>query len=187
MVRRTLCEQARPRRYRPVLTGLILSLSVAGPAHAASQGSLGATSTGTVTITASVSPRANISGLTDIAFIDQVPTEAASGTRGVCIWSNTRSQTYTVTASGSGPGGDFLLSNGARKVPYAIRWNAPGAATSLSNGVTSMTLISAANQQTCKSEPRSASLTVEIEPSDLQTMEPGVTYVGTLTLIVAPE
>ena len=79
------------------------------------------------------------------------------------------------------------MSNGARKVPYAIRWNARGAETSLSNGVTSMTLISAATQQTCKSEPRSASLTVEIEPSDLQTMEPGVTYVGTLTLIVAPE
>lgn len=186
MVRKTLREQAR-RRHSPVLTGLILGLSVAAPAHAASQGSLGAASTGTVTITASIVPRANISGVTDIALTDQDPMRSASQTRGICIWSNTRSQTYTVTASGSGPGGNFLLSNGAQEVPYAIRWNAGGANTSLSDGVRSMTTISAATQQTCNSGSRSASLTVEIEPADLQTMEHGLAYVGTLTLIVAPE
>lgn len=187
MVRRTFCEQVRPRRHSRVLAGLILGLSVAVPAHAASQGSLGTASTGTVSITASIVPRANMSGMTDIALADRDPMKAASRTRDICIWSNTRSQIFTVTASGSGPRGRFLLSSGAQAVPYAIRWKAREAETSLSNGVTSMTLISAGTQQTCNSGPKSASLTVVIEPADLQTMEPGEAYVGTLTLIVAPE
>ena len=180
-------KQALAGQPRHILAGLILSLSLADGAHAASQGSVGATSTGTVIISVSVPPRARISGLTDIALVDQDPTRAASGSRDVCIWSNTSSQTYTVTANGSGPGGDFLLSNGARKVPYAIRWNARGAETRLTNGVTSMMLVSAATEQACASEPGTARLTVEVEPADLKTMEPGVAYVGTLTLIVAPQ
>ena len=47
----------------------------AAPASAATQGTLGATSTGNITITVSVPSRVQITGLTDVAFTNVDPTD----------------------------------------------------------------------------------------------------------------
>src|SRR5262245_5627324 len=77
----------------------------AAPALAATQGNLGATSTGSVAITASVPSRVRITGLADVAFTNQDPGTDASNAQDVCVWSNTATKGYTITATGSSAAG----------------------------------------------------------------------------------
>jgi hypothetical protein len=83
------------------------------PVLAATQGSLGATSTGTISISASVPARARLSGLVDVAFTNVDPSTAASSAQSVCAWSNTATRGYKITASGSGAANAFTLANGS--------------------------------------------------------------------------
>ena len=169
---------------------VLLSTNVPSPAYAATDGSLGATSTGTLSITASVPNRARISGLSDIDFTNQDPASAATAAQNVCVWSNTATKAYTVTASGSGDSSAFTLSNGGAVVPYQVQWaGASGALTGtvLTPGSASASFTSAATNQNCASGPNaSASLIVGVDTSDLGTMSAGSNYTGTLTLLVTP-
>jgi len=183
---------ANKRRFFTALSLAGLSSAACiSPALAATQGSLGATSTGSVTITASVPARARLTGLTDVAFTNQDPAVAASNAQNVCVWSNTATKAYTITATGSGTGNAFTLANGALTTPYSVQWNATSGQTSgtaLATGTASATLTSAATQQSCTSGPTSsASLIVGIATTDLQTMQASTTYTGTLTLLITPQ
>jgi hypothetical protein len=166
-------------------------LAFGASAFGATQGSLGATSTGTVTISASVPARARLSGLTDVSFLNQDPAVAASTPQNVCVWSNTATKAYTITATGSGAANAFTLANGALTTPYSVQWNATSGQTSgtaLTAGTASGSLTSVATQQSCASGPTSsASLIVGIATTDLQTMQASTTYTGTLTLLITPQ
>ena len=65
------------------------ALAIPSTALAATQGTLGTTSTGSVSIGATVPGRVQISGLTDVAFGTVDPTVPASSAENVCVWSNT--------------------------------------------------------------------------------------------------
>ena len=177
---------------RFVLLGTVLACGLgSGQAFAASQGSLGATSTGSVAITATVPTRARITGLTDIAFTNQDPSVAASSAQNLCVWSNTATKAYTITATGNGAASAFTLSNGATTVPYSVEWAASSGQTSgtaLTAGTASASLTSTAADQICASGPAaSASLVVGISTADLGTMSAGSNYTGSLTLLVTPQ
>lgn len=177
---------------RSIAVAAALACAVtAGHASAApTQGTLGATSTGIINISASVPNRARITGLTDVAFTNQDPNTAASSAQDVCVWSNTATKAYTITASGSGTASAFTLSNGTITVPYAVEWNASSGQTSgtaLTAGAASPSLTSSATNQTCASGPAaSASLVVGITTANLGGMSAGSSYTGTLTLLVTP-
>lgn len=164
---------------------------VSVPAMAATQGTLGATSTGTVAISASVPNRARITGLADVAFTNQDPGTAASNAQDVCVWSNTATKGYTVTASGSGASNAFTLAGGSSPVPYSVEWSASAGqttGTALTAGTASAGLVSTATQQICATGPAdTASLIVGISTADLGTMEAATSYTGTLTLLVTPQ
>ena len=155
------------------------------------QGTLGATSQGSVLITASVPNRARITGLTDVTFASQDPNTAASGAQSVCVWSNTATKAYTITATGSGTASAFTLTNGSGTVPYSVEWAATSGqtnGTALSTGTASASLTTAAVNQTCSAAPTTtASLIVGIATTDLGTMSAGTSYTGTLTLVVTPQ
>lgn len=176
-------------------TGLALlacaSLMQTTPAFAATQGSIGATSQGTINIQASVPSRARISGLNDVSFLNQDPTSDASSSQDVCVWSNTTTKAYTITASGDGAAGAFTLTDGSGTVPYSVEWSSSAGQSSgsaLSTGVASVSLLSTATNQSCASGPSSsASLIVKLASADLSTMATGSTYAGTLTLLVTPQ
>lgn len=174
-----------------VLGAVAASALMGGEAFAATQGSLGATSTGSIGISASVPSRARITGLQDVAFTNQDPATAASDAQSVCVWSNTATKEYTITATGSGTGSAFTLSNGSGTVPYSIEWAASSGQTSgtaLTAGTASASLTSTATSQNCASGPAaSASLIVGIGTTDLGTMGAGSSYAGTLTLLVTPQ
>lgn len=185
----------KTKRSRLINGTLICIMAIAalasGTANAATQGTLGATSTGTVGISASVPNRARITGLTDVASLTQDPNTAVSVAQNVCVWSNTATKGYTITASGSGTASAFTLANGTLTVPYSVQWSATSGATTgsgLTTGTASAGLVSTATQQTCTSGPTSsASLIVNMSTTDLGTMQAATTYTGTLTLLVTPQ
>ena len=189
----TTTKAARGAGKRIAIIGAALacawasSPALAGP----TQGTLGATSTGIINISASVPNRARITGLSDVSFTNQDPAVAASNAQSVCVWSNTATKGYTITASGSGTSSAFTLTNGTGTVPYSVEWAATGGQTSgsgLTAGTASSTLTTGAVNQTCSSAPlTTASLIVKMATVDLGVMSAGSSYTGTLTLLVTPQ
>jgi hypothetical protein len=166
-------------------------LMTAAQTSAATQGSLGSTSTGTVSISASVPNRVQLTGLTDVAFTNQDPAVAAANAQSVCVWSNTSTKGYNVTATGSGTSSAFTLANGSLTVPYSVEWAGSSSAssgTALASGTALTGLASTATNPTCSTGASStASLIVRISSANLQSMQAATSYTGTLTLVVAPE
>ncbi|MCH8614864.1 hypothetical protein LZ016_01920 [Sphingomonas sp. SM33] len=162
-----------------------------GTAFAATQGTLGATSTGSISIGASIPNRVQISKLADVSFTNQDPSVNASNAQSVCVWSNTSTKGYNVTATGSGTANAFTLANGALTVPYSVEWagsSGQSSGSALTAGTALTGLTSTATNMNCASGPAtSASLIVKISSANLQTMQAATTYTGTLTLVVAPE
>ena len=177
--------------HMPILAGVAGTLLLAAPAAASTQGSFGATSTGSLTINASVPGRVRISGLNDVAFSNVDPSVNATDAQNVCVWSNTSTQGYRLTATGSGASNAFTLANAALTVPYTVEWSGSSGQTSgtaLTAGSALTGLTSSATNSNCASGPSaSASLIVKIGASSLQTMNASTSYTGTLTLLVAPE
>ena len=178
-------------RFFSLPAACIAALMANGTALAATQGSLGTTSTGSISIGASVPNRVQISGLADVSFANQDPATPAANAQNVCVWSNTSTRGYNVTATGSGAGSAFTLAGGASTVPYAVEWagsSGQSSGTAFTSGAALTGLTSTATSATCASGPgSSASLIVRISTANLQTMEAATAYTGTLTLVVAPE
>ena len=177
-----------------IKTGVValLLLGSAGTAQASTQGTFGATSTGSVSINASVPARVRISGLADVDLTNSDPSSNAAVAQDVCVWSNTATRGYRVTASGSGAANAFTLANGALPVvPYSVEWSGTSGqttGTSLVTGTALVGQISSATVQDCSSGPvSSASLIVRVGSTALQAMPAATTFTGTLTLVVAPE
>lgn len=169
----------------------IAAVTIAAPALAATQGTLGATSTGNVTITVSVPSRVQITGLTDVAFTNVDPSTTATNAQSNCVWSNTATKGYTITATGSGTSGAFTLASGAlAPVNYSVQWNqstGQSTGTALTAASVSGTFNSTATTPTCATAPAtSSSLIVSISSAQLLTMASLTTYTGTLTLLVSP-
>lgn len=176
---------------RRLAVACIVALTFDGGALAATQGGLGVTSTGSVAIGASVPNKVQLSNLADVSFANQDPATAATSAQNVCVWSNTSTKGYNVTATGSGLGSAFTLANGALTVPYSVEWagsSGQPSGSSLTSGSALTGLTSTATNATCSAgAANSASLIVKISAADLQSMQAATTYTGTLTLVVAPE
>jgi hypothetical protein len=179
---------------RNLLNAAVVAVAIvatATTASAATQGSLGSTSTGSVSISASIPSRVRISGLSDVAFSNVDPSLDAANAQNVCVWSNTSTKGYRITASGSGAANAFTLANAALVVPYTVEWSGTSGqsgGTALTAGSALTGLTSTATNSNCASGPStSASLIVKIAAADLQGMNSATNYTGTLTLLVAPE
>lgn len=191
MTKHSINLMIRARAGALLLAALSSTLFSAPSQAAPTQGTLGATSTGVINISASVPNRARITGLSDVAFTNQDPNTAASNAQNVCVWSNTATKGYTITATGSGASSAFTLSNGTSTVPYNVSWAASSGQTSgsaLVAGTASGSLTSTATNQTCASGPTaSASLIIDMTTANLGSMTAGSSYTGTLTLLVTPQ
>ena len=178
------------RTISPTCLALCAAL-IGGEAEAASQGSLGETSSGSIGITLSVAGRVQISGLSDVAFVAVSPDAAAMSAQDVCVWSNTATKGYSVTASGSGAGDMFELASTSRTASYSVAWNdaaGQSAGTPLSAGAALSGQTSSAASPDCTSGGAdSSTLIVTVDPVALQNVEPDTTYAGALNLLVTPE
>jgi hypothetical protein len=155
----------------PALTGLQL-LVTASPALAASN-------------------KVRISDLSDVNFgvIANLGVDAIRS-QSVCLYADTNSNGYNVTASGTGPGAAFVLSSGPNTISYEVQWsNSSGqsSGTQLASNVPLTGQVSGATHQTCGNGPAtSASLIILLRSNVLSSATAGA-YNGTLTLVVGAE
>lgn len=139
--------------------------------------------------------RVRISGLSDVAFgsitsftVDEVQSQS------ICLYSKSPpANNYSVTASGSGPGGAFLLTSPSGTLPFEVQWSDTPAQTSGSQLAANQALTGqhstagGGSVDDCSSGPAStASLIVILRSAALGAALSG-TYTGTLNLLVSPE
>lgn len=170
----------------------LLMLTGAVAADAATQGTQGTTSTGSVAVSVSVPNRVQISGLSDVAFTNQDPSVAASNAQNVCVWSNTATKGYNITATGDGAASAFTLTNGSTTLAYGVEWagsSGQSTGTSLATSSAATGFTSTATNPSCSAGPATtASLIVKFSTAQMQSAVGSASaYTGILTLVVAPE
>jgi hypothetical protein len=165
---------------------------LASPAFAATQGTPGPTSTGTVTINATITAEVNITNLDDFTFDattlrTALNTGAASSkTDAVCVWSNNVDGGYFITATGNGASNAFTLNDGTRTLAYTVNWTGTaGSAAALTAGTKSAKFTSNATAPDCGGAT-TATLGIGIANAAIAGMEATTTYTGVLTLLVSP-
>lgn len=149
---------------------------------------------------AAAAAKVRLTGLTDLAFgtIADLTTDAALS-ENVCVYSNSATNGYHVTATGTGTGGAFTLAsltaktgpNGiAHTLAFDVAWNSASGQSSgtlLSPNVPLTGQVSTAKQQTCNSGPATtASLIIILRAAALSSARAD-DYQGTVTLVVGPE
>lgn len=139
----------------------------------------------------SLADKVRISNLADVNFGSVTNLQAeARRSQSICVYSNGQGNDYSVTATGSGVGGSFALSNGAFSLPFDAEWSSSAGqstGTKLVSNVALVGQVSAAGNQTCGSGPTSsASLSIVLRAADLSTATEG-SYSGSLTLLIAAQ
>ena len=173
---------------RLALGGAVAAMT-ASSAFAATQGTPGADSTGSVDISISVDDIVQINGLQDALFGTYSggnPTD----TQEVCVSRSGTSGLYQIIARGSGGGDAFELSGPGGTVAYTVEWadetTAPVFAT-LDTGVAETGQTGGDNAfDSCAGAGENASLRIAMNGPDVAALSAG-TYSGTLSLEVSPE
>lgn len=156
---------------------------------AATDGTVGATSTGTAEINVSIPQLIKISGLADLNF----GTYSGSGdldlNENVVVAGNdsSASPTYRVTASGSGASSAFTVSNGTETLPYRVFFNdQAGIAGTTETAATTPLTNQGGIHTSLGTNTENANYRVLFAETALQNAAAGA-YTGTLTLVVEPE
>ena len=97
-----------------------LATVAASNAFAATQGTLGATSQGSLDITLTIDQLVQISALNDIALGNYTGGANMTGVDDLCVYSNIGG--YQITATGDGTGSAFHLIGAGATIPYAVEW-----------------------------------------------------------------
>jgi hypothetical protein len=175
---------SRRRSISGTFSLVVLALSC--PAFAASQGSIGSTSSGAVRISVSIQAPARVSGLSDVAFDADGTGDATVVTQNLCI--KGASHTYTVAASGSGPAGTLSLSNGDKSIAYRVGWLPQGELDSdAHSSQLPVAVQAAASPADCAREQGSGQLRIAIGSADSAGMPANGPYTGSLVLMLSPE
>ena len=135
--------------------------------------------------------RVRISNLNDVSFGSIVNLQVDSRrSQSICLAANTPNGLYSVTASGTGPGGALELSNGFSKLPFSVEWSPSPGQSIGANLVANTALVgqfSDEKQQDCK--PRgleTASLVIILRGSELSRAFQG-DYSGVLSILIAAQ
>jgi hypothetical protein len=161
-----------------------IPLMLATAAHAASNGSLGATSRGSVVITASIAARASVTGAADVRFGSPSAAPTAEP-QALCVASNSRLHRFEVEAVGSGPGGAFELRNGSDVMRYSVNWSFPE--LSVDSRTTLLAAASSVGTQPCGTARGLGTFEIELHREDLASSKSLLAYTGALTLLLTPE
>jgi hypothetical protein len=179
----------RPVKIFLLSSALAVSLYSIPNSIAATQGILDPTSNGSFEVTLTIPDRVQITGLQDINFGTFVSGDFNNDFP-ICVYSNTPTAQYGVTATGDGAASAFTLTNGTDTIPYRVFWNETAGTTVGELQLTATTKLgnrAGANQQsyTCSTGGDSANLHVSILDANMRSITNG-TYTGTLTLLIDP-
>ncbi|MGI9324759.1 MAG: hypothetical protein ACR2PZ_06035 [Pseudomonadales bacterium] len=158
--------------------------AMATSAIAATQGTPGFTSTGSLVITVDVNDEVRISSLADInlgpfAGVDM------TGSSPACIYRNGIPTTYQITGTGSGAANAFTLTDGTNTVPYSVDYTDLNGTNALTTGSALLAQDGADNDVNCANTGDNGSIDVTVTAVDAAAL-PAAAYTGTLTLVVAP-
>ncbi len=166
-----------------LIAALLAATPFGGTAHAANQGSLGATSTGDIDINLIVPNLAQISRLNDVG------TTWSGGNvvlnESFCVFSTTR--LYTIQAdSTNGTGTTFRLHDSGNYIPYEVDWtDTGGTPANMDHGTPLASQATTATAVDCGAADNTT-LTINITGTDIAAV-PAATYTDTLTLLVTPQ
>lgn len=171
---------------------LFRSLLIAGvfvgagnTALAATDGSVGFNSTGTVDISLTVNDEVRISNLSDINLGVFAGADAV-GSTDACVYRN-GTGAYRITATGSGAGGAFALTDGTNSVAYTVDYDDGTGAVAMGAAAPMIGRTGAdPSSATCATTGNNATVTTTVAAATAASLPAG-TYTGTLTLLVAPE
>ena len=164
-------------------------IAIAGNTIAATDGNLGATSTGTVDINVDVGTQVRITGLSDMTGNFYVAGDITDSTS-ACIYRNSGAD-YEITATSSfGVGTDFFLEDGAtNQVLYDVEFDDGSGLTDLNNGVTDSSFTGADQiSETCVGGGPNATIAItipELGVNGLAAATDGL-YTDVLSIEVAP-
>ena len=173
---------------------IILSMVVFYPdaLFAASDGALGATSSGTSEVSVTIPPRVRVSEIDDLSLGTWNNGGSLSGNDDICIYTNQVGGTYRVTFAGDGSGGAFEVRNGSGSaMAYRVLWNDEQTTAGSVEANSGVSL----NGQTgaCSSSVScddcgntNANLQVVFEQSTLTGAQSG-DYIGEISILVEPE
>ena len=165
-----------------------MTLLFAVASYSATQGQLGTSSTGSLTIRLTIHPKIEISSLDDINIDVYNQDQAVNYNEPICIRSTSRAN-YRILASGSGAGGRFILQGQSNNstVPYDVSFENQIGQTAdrlqAQQPSGSYTTPSLAAQ--CGGKDSSA-IRIKMTQDNIKRLEQG-TYQGSLTLTVAIE
>ncbi len=157
-------------------------VAVTTGAYAASDGTLGATSTGTIDISLTVNGAVKISNLDDIT-LPAFSGADVSDTQTACVYSNSTGGGYTLTATATGA--SFDLSGTGGSIPYAVEYDDGSGYVSLTHGSTANMTGASATDDDCGGSGSNATVQVSVAAADASAVPQGG-YTSTLTLVVAP-
>jgi spore coat protein U-like protein len=165
----------------------ILAVFTADLVYAASNGSKGNTSTGTIQILIAKGNAVKISNLDDIDLGYWTSGAVQDRTETLCVYSSTG--TYRITASSSNPSGTtFRLKSGSAYIPYSFSWKdtvGGGGFTTLSHNVVVSGQAGRKTNDNC-STGDNATIRIRIATNDIKTAASG-SYRDRVTLLVAPD
>lgn len=135
--------------------------------------------------------RVRISNLSDVNFGTVTNLQADSRrSQNLCVFSNGSTRSYSVSASGNGPGSTFVLSDGTHLLPYQVEWSqisGQSSGVALSPNVALSGQTASASNQFCSTGPStSASLSLVLRAADLERARQG-SYTGSLTILISAE
>lgn len=173
-----------------LLAGMLAGFSLS--ATAATQGSLGTTSTGTTNISLTIPALVKISDLDDITLgtLSNITSNVKGDTQ-ACIYSNSAAGGYRVTVTGSGTGNAFTVADGSgNDIAYTAYWKddiTAGDGTQLTSGSQLSGQLNADTTSiTCANTGKNAKFTVEFGQGALAAAPQG-SYTGTATITIAPQ
>lgn len=174
-------------KLNSLLTFIAFSLYAAPATLAETQGDLDPTSIGTFDVTFTLPDLVKITGMQDINF-GQHNSGDFNYDHSLCIYSNTPTATYSITAAGTGAGSSFRLSNGTDNINYNVYWNDIGGSTAGEVAVTAglkLTNQSGADQtdESCAVTGNNANLHIEVLDANMSNITNGI-YTGTLTILL---
>lgn len=184
-----MAKRSMEKVFRGVALGsLAAAMSIA--AQAATDGSLGATSTATMGVQVDIPSLVRVHGVADVDFGTYTGTAIAGQNVPFCVWGNVATYDITVSSANESAGAFRMLDSVSGDfVGYDVLFSATDDA-SAGAAVTSGTTISGSatasnNLAVCDTTNDNAAVFLTVPEANMQTVTPG-TYNDTMTLLVEP-
>jgi spore coat protein U-like protein len=165
-------------------------LTLSAGAMAATQGTSGATSSGSADITLTIANVIQISNMTDFTFTYNGAGSTLSVSDPICVYTNVTAGTFDVSATGTrtgdgGAGNGFIIDDNAVGTANTIAYTVGVNGTPLTAGATAVP-VAGADTASATCANTMSSLTIAMAEGDVQAVPAG-TYDGTVNITVAAQ